>query len=387
MHHPHETLLHQTAESSSNPLSHVLGSDSARWLFAIIIAGVVTLAASRTIFADPERGTAVDTPSADRASATEAEADADSGPDSADPDAEPALVVGKPHAAQWMTGSAFSGVLHHDGGRGPVWVQVTGFHGDRVTAFTRSRGAIWRRQTLPARALVGLEWLEYRCDIASHCPALLHRIVGARQDDSQNTMPAHSDNRDIWLYRVQSKPLGARPSISWQNGCSSTKGEPGWGMFVDGQWRSDGSWSATGYTFTCTNGVIAKCARAWGYKPWRTLVARDGRAVPLRPLHLACVRAARADYCGNGISYTRNGTLILIHDVHGFNVPPYIETGSEEAGFDEHGALFVRRERWATGVPDTDTETRLPTCRRSRSLLDRESERVLISVWSADRDR
>src|SRR5262245_27095970 len=66
---------------------------------------------------------------------------------------------------------------------------------------------------------------------------------------------------------------------------------------ISGAWDKQGNRieSSTLFTFGCTTGVIAKCYR-WGYRPWLT-----GYPTSIAPIHWACTRAARADYCGNGI--------------------------------------------------------------------------------------
>jgi hypothetical protein len=79
---------------------------------------------------------------------------------------------------------------------------------------------------------------------------------------------------------------------------------------VGGVWDASGARqeAAGKLTLACETGVITKCIR-WGYKPW---TSRDGQS--LAELHQACTRMARADYCGDGQSHTREGTLIDMYD-------------------------------------------------------------------------
>jgi ADYC domain len=73
------------------------------------------------------------------------------------------------------------------------------------------------------------------------------------------------------------------------------------------------------FTIACTNGAVAKCARQWGYKPWKSAPnQRNGGEHDLRPYHQMCLRAARADYCADGRSFTVDGTLIDMADSRGF---------------------------------------------------------------------
>src|SRR5690606_27656085 len=58
----------------------------------------------------------------------------------------------------------------------------------------------------------------------------------------------------------------------------------------------------------CDQGAVAK-AGIWGYKPYELGVEH----------FIAGVRMVRADYCGDGDSWTKPGTAIGIRDVWGIN--------------------------------------------------------------------
>jgi len=111
--------------------------------------------------------------------------------------------------------------------------------------------------------------------------------------------------------------------------------------------HGDRSVSPSLFTFGCTFGVIAKCYR-WGYRPWLTGYG------DLAAVHWACTRMARADYCGNGISHTRDGTVINLWD----NTPPPGPIESQgptplgmlfEAGWNTGGAVCLSHARWLLG--------------------------------------
>jgi hypothetical protein len=68
-------------------------------------------------------------------------------------------------------------------------------------------------------------------------------------------------------------------------------------------------------TFACRGAALAKCVE-WGYAPWRTV-----NNVSLANHHQTCTRAARADYCGDGTSHTKNGTKIHLLDKLGIQIP------------------------------------------------------------------
>jgi ADYC domain len=234
-----------------------------------------------------------------------------------------------------------------------------------------------RAVQLPPRALVGFTWRSQACN-ATHCETISYRIAEVAQDTSTNTMLQHGDNNDVWLYRVEYRQASAHDR--WHAACDQGSADGAMGIFVDGQWSEDGAWHPGGWTFSCLNGVIAKCARSWGYKPWKTLRSPVHGDVDLQPLHQACTRAARADYCGSGTSHTRNGTLIDMFDVYGFNVRENVPGFQEESTFDEHGALSVSVPRWPTATP-TETGWRFASCERPRQRPAQPAT-PLIHVWS-----
>jgi hypothetical protein len=109
----------------------------------------------------------------------------------------------------------------------------------------------------------------------------------------------------------------------------------------------------------CTQGVVAKCYR-WGYRPWS--------APATMPAFMAsCTRMARADYCGDGRSFTKDGTPINLWDslpVSGYTRiqewewgPPDPELGSMrfEAAWQPNGARCLAHWRWDELVPDATT--------------------------------
>jgi hypothetical protein len=265
-------------------------------------------------------------------------------------------------AGGWLQGERLQASLA-DGTR----IEITGFEGDVVHAHTlddaEEPGTALR---LHPAELQGMQWIQVRCE-GDTCSRWTFRVASTAPDDTENTMPEHRSNHDIWLYRVERTAMHAPGAQDWESVCADEPGD-GMGLFVNGRWDSDGTWHAGGYTFSCARGAIAKCARSWGYKPWKTLATDHGQ-VSLHPLHLACTRAARADYCGDGTPHTREGVLIGMSDGHEFN-PRAPREGDIEALFDQHGALRVHDWR----IPAL-----APACRPARtpsaSALD------VIEVW------
>jgi hypothetical protein len=108
---------------------------------------------------------------------------------------------------------------------------------------------------------------------------------------------ADPDDPEINLYDLSIRDPATN---EWMPYCvPDSRGISG-GVFLAGSWNDRGEHLHDGkFSVSCTSGAIGKCVRA-GYKPW--VRANDGRL--MWDYHQACVRAIRADYCGNGVSYT-----------------------------------------------------------------------------------
>jgi hypothetical protein len=91
---------------------------------------------------------------------------------------------------------------------------------------------------------------------------------------------------------------------------------------------------------TCTGGAEGKCVR-FGYKPWRQ--GQDGAS--LAPYYQTCVRLVRADYCGDGVGHTRNGTPIDLFDRIGIQDDEIAPGMTFEAAWGPDGAVCVRHTR------------------------------------------
>jgi len=123
------------------------------------------------------------------------------------------------------------------------------------------------------------------------------------------------------------------------------------GIFISGAWSNSGEHLAsdTMLTYACESGVLHKCA-AWGYAPWQ---ADDS-------YYQTCTRMARADYCGDGQSWTREHTLVNIYDQLGVQVSEPADGLSFEAAWGPDGAVCVNDSRYQVlGVDGTQL---LPNC-------------------------
>jgi hypothetical protein len=158
------------------------------------------------------------------------------------------------------------------------------------------------------------------------------------------------DDAEILLYElsVEDPATGA-----WEDYCEPDAAGGIGAIPLAGTWNDRGakSDSTTLFTFACTSGVLAKCAR-WGYKPWKTV-----NGVHLAPHHQACTRMARADYCGTGQPFTTDGTLIDVYD--GVIVQSKTPgTGMlYESSWTTDGAYCLSKGRW-----DLDTVRILLSC-------------------------
>jgi len=134
-----------------------------------------------------------------------------------------------------------------------------------------------------------------------------------------------TDERDVTLYAV-SYYADAR----WRPLCGLDEhGVPVRAIPVAGRWdyrvgvEGGGSHidDPDAFTFACVGYAIAKCVEI-GYAPWREMRQCEGghgcKATSLAELHQTCTRAIRADYCGDGTSFTHDGILIDMYDGFGF---------------------------------------------------------------------
>ena len=113
------------------------------------------------------------------------------------------------------------------------------------------------------------------------------------------------------------------------------------------------------FTFACrVSGAIGKCVD-FGYVPWRTV----GNTA-LTSYHDTCVRAVRADWCGDGRAWTVNGTTINLYDRK--SVQEDTELFAPEAEWNPNGATCLNSLRVLAG--DLRGEL-VPECARARQTL------------------
>ncbi len=138
----------------------------------------------------------------------------------------------------------------------------------------------------------------------------------------------------------------AIPAVPLNGLWNFQQGVPGGGAWTE----SDGH-----FTFACAGFALAKCV-AMGYPPWAEGKLCDDEAkgkkcqkTTLASRHQACVRALRADYCGDGMSHTVDGVPINIYD--GIGIRHERSDWSNEAEWDDNGALCIVKARLPEGAP------------------------------------
>lgn len=202
------------------------------------------------------------------------------------------------------------------------------------------------------------------------------RIDSVAVADDPNPKTPVNENADITQYRV---------SVQRGNGKKATSPldsqfkpmQPAWAPLCKNGGAAivlSGSWSMQSgnpgdarkepakdgeITFACLGSSLAKCATGLGYKPWRSVTPATppgspaAKPVSLDGLHQACVRAVRADYCGNGLSMTAEGTQVNFYDSLGIQKDE--ASWPMEAVWNASGALCVNVPRLVTAPADPNS--------------------------------
>jgi hypothetical protein len=223
--------------------------------------------------------------------------------------------------------------------------------------------------TLRGTALVGAQFHAQVRNAAVTPPATaqLDYRIAAIQPELAQYDPTGTGN--TFLYSLEQ---WVNDSASWQPGCLADNDGRNVAIPLAAIWdeHGDRSESSAMFTFGCTTGVIAKCYR-WGYRPWVTGYGYGD----LTAMHWTCTRMARADYCGNGVPHTRNGTTIDMWDTLPSPGPIQRRSGLLpslgmlfEAGWSTGGAVCLSRARWllddggllASACPDHLVSPSLP---------------------------
>jgi hypothetical protein len=130
---------------------------------------------------------------------------------------------------------------------------------------------------------------------------------------------------------------------------------------LNGRWdlsqgtATGGSWidDKDSFTFGCVDAALGKCV-TMGYMPWQeaNFCTADGsncQATTLASHHQACTRMLRADYCGDGTSYTVDNVELNVYDSMGLQVDT--DDWALEAEWDAQGAICATAQRIETAQP------------------------------------
>lgn len=157
-------------------------------------------------------------------------------------------------------------------------------------------------------------------------------------------------NQDIMYYEVSAR----NGENAWSELCGRWEdGRVKRAMALPGLWVSSPIpgvelWqnSDAEFTFACEGSSVAKCVEL-GYKPWSESTDKkgngfEGRAMPY--YHDACVRMLRADYCGDGQSWTVEGQTIGLWDRKGIQSEAHPDW-TFEAAWSPWGAVCLETPR------------------------------------------
>ncbi|MDJ0591568.1 MAG: ADYC domain-containing protein [Pleurocapsa sp. MO_226.B13] len=181
-------------------------------------------------------------------------------------------------------------------------------------------------------------------------PVLQEQAKAQGYQLSEPELDPQDRDREVYLYTINYQDPN---NSQWHNLCQPDADNLAKAMLLSGEWDETGAHIDNDrVTVACTSSVLAKCVR-WGYKPWQTV-----QGVSLRDYHQTCTRMARADYCGNGISHTKDGTAIDLYDRLGIQQPEPQEDREMlfEAAWGVDGAVLLARTRYPEGLAQLQSE-------------------------------
>lgn len=151
---------------------------------------------------------------------------------------------------------------------------------------------------------------------------------------------------------------------SGESVCGDRHGEPIWAAILPQKYNeTTGDEVATEqnqYTFSCRFGALQKCQEIGYMKNGSATETYSGitRVRSLNDYHAACVRMMRADYCGDGVSHTFNGTPVDVYDqLTNSNEAVTATNGADgyyyESEWDVDGAHCLSMTRWMPSELDS----------------------------------
>jgi hypothetical protein len=156
--------------------------------------------------------------------------------------------------------------------------------------------------------------------VCSGAQGYIPLYISAVETDELRNSSKYPSNDDVFLYTVYYRQPGTG---QWSSLCPADESGKPRAMAIPVNFKDWGPDSSKQVSFACNaSGVAAKCARDWGYKPWKTVpevIRIDANttateSISFAPFYNACLVAARADYCQDDHSYTKNGTTVDLFD-------------------------------------------------------------------------
>ena len=190
---------------------------------------------------------------------------------------------------------------------------------------------------------------------------------------------ARDPEKEVVLYSL-SERLSA--TGQWANVCEPDPDGRRLGFPIAGRFLPDGRHVGQpgAILITCTGGAEGKCVR-FGYKPWRT----GPDSASLEPYYQACVRLVRADYGGDGVGHTRNGTPIDLFDRIGIQSDEVAPGMTLEAAFGPDGAVCVAHTRLSEVLSLPELLSRYPRLAGHAGAACDEAAPALLYVRSVEK--
>ncbi len=195
-------------------------------------------------------------------------------------------------------------------------------------------------------------------------PAFVGAIFTGQLSDG-NTLTVRIDDMvpsalpDVFLYGVSYQSSAG----AWQSLCGKGQaGEPIRAIPLSGTWDTSSAQENSGMhvddpgsiTLACRGYAIAKCVEM-GYRPWvgveECVAPGNCQTIPGAQFHQTCTRMIRADYCGDGVPHTKNGTPIDVWDVFGIQSKADVDWDLE-AEWTPTGARCIKHTRIGDGGAD-----------------------------------
>jgi hypothetical protein len=254
-----------------------------------------------------------------------------------------------------------------------------------VNRITSSTGASISNVEIQSHALRGVnavttaelrlaDWTDARLVGQIHCtnPELKGktRDVTVRIRATPRPKEVGALEYSLWTtYQLELELGDGRPAV---NACR----DPGDVAFpIAGYWKEDGRYTKDSkqFSFACTRRSAASCLE-------KGLLDTSKNADTVS-LFEACIRMARADYCGDGESYTKHGSFVTLWDNRNIVTRSSFEALSFEAAWDKDGMVCSARTRWnaseiaAPSCPQFKTK---PRCVSAADAMAQFPGRVLL---------